>query len=643
MANLQDETKIKYEAVYHIFNLAEILYLPQDGRGEGLLGEELLDWVNAVDTFHVNTQGNEVMQMKEPWEHPLFWPLVIRCLLRGLFIPASTFLRTLTNHPHPPIARLGQVLATNVSSIPRSSNIDAYPLDHQFLAAHKRWIGQFRAEFETAIGGRSRGHWLDDGGSKNEYSSMEDELRRVVELIQGNQDRLLQEAGDWREAAGAWGVLVDVNLRRDDLPALMNRILDVVPADSTILEDSIQSSLCSGDIVRALMGCHELDIWLAAHLGDVFDKLALVPDDEENFDTSLRDYFLLEYSDMLIDSPNQVDLWRPIAEYLAAAGSEGRIRLSQYIVHVGVKFGSAQSKDKSANGDMDVEVVSVDEDDHDDAALQLRELRETCEALRLEEQWKTICAITSQRLMLRGEYGIASTLYLSAEDGFGLARIAEKILDSYVTSGAEEFLRLVDTLPPKILSDAPLKFTEMKLDSQGLGGMETTETTMVMFAARLAFLSEFRDYLLYMGQGARDRAATKLVNLLTMPITPVEFWGVLLVECVELLEDEEILFDAEGTFELMRVLEEVLANSKFAPATYLGQLWRFLERKEGVAGGATGANGASEANGANGHAKNAKEEEREGIQAALRKLEVVRLALARNLSRALVVGFDDAL
>lgn len=607
------------------------------------MGEELLDWVNAVDTFHVNVQGNEVMQLKEPWEHPLFWPLVIRCLLRGLFIPASTFLRTLTNHPHPPIARLGQVLASNIANVPRSSNTDAYPLDHQFLAAYKRWIRQFRAEFETAIGGRSRGRWLDEGGSKSEYLSMEDEIRRVVELVQGNQERLLQEAGDWREAAGAWGVLVDVNLRRDDLPALMNRILDVIPADSTILEDSIQSSLCSGDIVRALMGCHELDIWLAAHLGDVFDKLALIPDDEEHFDTSLRDYFLLEYSDMLMDSPNQVDLWRAIAEYLAAAGSEGRVRLREYIVHVAVKLASGKPAGQIANGSMDVEVHSADgEEEQDDATTQLRELRQTCESLRLEEEWHTICAITSQRLMLRGDYGIAASLYLTAEDGFGLARVAEKILDKYVSSGAEEFLRLVDTLPPQILSDAPITLSELASGGHGLNGVETSETTMFMYAARLAFLSEFRDYLLYLGQGARDRAATMLVQILMRPITPVEFCGVLLAECVDLLEDEEILFDSESTFELMRVLEDVLAKSKFAPATYLGQLWRFLERKEGSANGSNGSNGSNGTSDANGHAKNAKDEEREGIQAALRKLEVVRLALARNLSRALVVGSEDA-
>jgi nuclear pore complex protein Nup85 len=48
-SNVEPEVKAKFDAVYHVLNLAMILYLPQDGRGEGLLGEELLDWVNDVD------------------------------------------------------------------------------------------------------------------------------------------------------------------------------------------------------------------------------------------------------------------------------------------------------------------------------------------------------------------------------------------------------------------------------------------------------------------------------------------------------------------------------------------------------------------------------------------------------------------
>jgi nuclear pore complex protein Nup85 len=46
---LQPVQSAQYDAIYHVFQLSEILFLPQDGRGEGLLGEELLDWVNDVD------------------------------------------------------------------------------------------------------------------------------------------------------------------------------------------------------------------------------------------------------------------------------------------------------------------------------------------------------------------------------------------------------------------------------------------------------------------------------------------------------------------------------------------------------------------------------------------------------------------
>lgn len=66
----------------------------------------------------------------------------------------------------------------------------------------------------------------------------------------------------------------------------------------------------------------------------------------------------------------------------------------------------------------------------------------------------------------------------------------------------------------------------------------TTPSAVSIFASRLAFLSEFRDYLLYTAQGARDMAAQKLVGLLTSGIAPVGMWAVLLVESIGLLEGE---------------------------------------------------------------------------------------------------------
>ncbi len=52
----------------------------------------------------------------------------------------------------------------------------------------------------------------------NEWKEWNEEFRVVIEVMEGKSDRILEEANDWREAVGAWGVLVDVGLRRDDLP-----------------------------------------------------------------------------------------------------------------------------------------------------------------------------------------------------------------------------------------------------------------------------------------------------------------------------------------------------------------------------------------------------------------------------------------
>ncbi|KAK4687468.1 nuclear pore complex protein Nup85, partial [Tremellales sp. Uapishka_1] len=591
----------KFEAIGNVWKLMEILYLPVDGRGEGLVGEELLDWVNDVDRAPNNEQGNEIMQSKDCWEHPSFWPYInryefkliskllshrhSRCLLRGFLLPASSFLRTLASHSNAQISKLSLLLSTHLSLFPRSTNTTAYPLDHQFLSAHKVWLARFRAELSTFTAGRPRGRWL---GESSDLYGWEEDFRGVIDLMQGVEERVLDEAADWREALGAWGVLVEVGLRRDDLPEILARITDRIPVDTTILEDSIQSSLCSGDIVKALMGCHDLDIWLAAHLGDIFDKLVLIPDDEERFETSLRDYFLLEYTDLLQTNPKSSALWRIICDYLSAAGEEGRNQLKSYILHVGLG--------------------STDDEGGEEAQYKhFMQIKDACVELKLEEEWKTISQVMADKLVRRGNLGMAATMSLQAEDGYALSRIAERILDSYITQGEEPFLNLVDTLPPTLLNEAPMALNELEEDYNQLPSPTS------MFATRLAFLSEFRDYLLYMNQNARDRAAERLVSLLTTGIAPVGFWAVLLVESIVLLEDSEIYFSANDTFELLRVLEEVMSNATFAPE-YLAQVNTYLQRVN---------------------------EKQAAKEDSGRKLEQVRLALARNLARALVVGQEE--
>ena len=53
---------------------------------------------------------------------------------------------------------------------------------------------------------------------KGKWQRWEDGFRVVIDLMEGKADAVLEQAADWREAVGAWGVLVDVQLKRDDLP-----------------------------------------------------------------------------------------------------------------------------------------------------------------------------------------------------------------------------------------------------------------------------------------------------------------------------------------------------------------------------------------------------------------------------------------
>ena len=82
--------------------------------------------------------------------------------------------------------------------------------------------------------------------------------------------------------------------------------------------------------------------------------------------------------------------------------------------------------------------------------------------------------------------------------------------------------------------------------------------------------------------------------------------------------DPEILFTSHDSFELLRILEEVMTNASFAPDEYLFQLRQYLRRSSG-----------------------AEDDEKSGMVSARRKMEEVRLALARNLARALIIGFDN--
>lgn len=152
---------------------------------------------------------------------------------------------------------------------------------------------------------------------------------------------------------------------------------------------------------------------------------------------SLRDYFLLEYAELLQTSPEARPLWRMTCDYLAAAGDEGRSRLRQFILHISLGLetagqkAAAESQVPNGNGDQ----MDVEKRDEEERLLHFTDVREACEELRLEEEWRTISRIMADRLIRTGEYGMAAAMCLQAEDSFTLSLIAERICEAYLSQG----------------------------------------------------------------------------------------------------------------------------------------------------------------------------------------------------------------
>jgi hypothetical protein len=115
------------------------------------------------------------------------------------------------------------------------------------------------------------------------------------------------------------------------------------------------------------------------------------------------------------------------------------------------------------------------------------------------------------------------------------------------TQGDEEYLRLVNTLPPSLLNEAPLALSQMQVGDDKPMGLPS-QSAVSIFASRLTFLAEFRDYLLFVRQSDKEKAANRLVDLLRSNVAPVGVWAVLLVESIALLEGESHqLSDSTGS------------------------------------------------------------------------------------------------
>jgi nuclear pore complex protein Nup85 len=199
------------------------MHLPSNGLLNGLIGEELLEWLNTSFIAPDSEEAIELSKLSTPWKEDRFWHYLIRwvsphliiicsdyprCVLRGLSRTALIFFEGLKKHPSPLMGKQAETLINILSSHPRSTNFDT---EQEFFYAWRQWktkAAGFRKQLEL-ISDEDGEDWLPW-------------LLEIAHIMEGDKDTIIRycesyEEG-WKEAVCVWGVWVDVGLRRQTLP-----------------------------------------------------------------------------------------------------------------------------------------------------------------------------------------------------------------------------------------------------------------------------------------------------------------------------------------------------------------------------------------------------------------------------------------
>uniref|UniRef100_A0A8C6WTC8 Nuclear pore complex protein Nup85 n=1 Tax=Neogobius melanostomus TaxID=47308 RepID=A0A8C6WTC8_9GOBI len=303
--------------------------------------------------------------------------------------------------------------------------------------------------------------------------------------------------------------------------------------------DSILLAAFEFDIHQVIKDCSIAlsNWWFVAHLTDLLDHCNLLTSHNLHFGSNLREFLLLEYASGLFTHHS---LWQLAVDYFDHCPEFGRVYL-----------------------ELQIERVPLDTE-----RKALKVLR-ICEQRQMSEQVRSICKIMAMRALRNNRLGSALSWSIRAKDAAFATLISERFLQDYCTKGTFSDLDLIDNLgPAMLLSD------------------------------RLTFLGKYREFHKLYGEKRFADAAKLLLSLMTAKIAPRSFWMTLLTDALPLLEQKEVIFSANQTYELMYCLEELTSSlNKTVPSP---------------------------------------DQPMQDDEIEVTKVELLRLALARNLAMAIV-------
>ncbi|GAA5941408.1 uncharacterized protein JCM15063_006090 [Sporobolomyces koalae] len=652
-----------YSTMHSILSLVELLYLPQDGLGDGVVGEELLDWLNVVDRAPSTEQGTELSSLAHPWDSPEFFPYLTKCLVRGHFASLSALLNlVITAHAVSPVRDLASLLVRLVELFPRSTQASTESeLRHKLKTfKHEARSSLDRAEPLYSQLLSSSLSDLDQEEATDYVESFKQLFNLLTLSLSASLDpnstleQLSDQTDTWQETLIAYTLLIDPLTTRPDLPALLTRVLASQSIDSTLIEERVQDKLFRGDVTGLLHVLVDQDerqewLWLATHVIDLLSHLNLAAFSDlpsigsEQAELGPREQFLTNYADALLSQDET--LWRVSCEYYGECGHVGMTRITNLLAppQGAIKFAIVEDEQNAGNMDVERAQPTI-------LAKDVEEVLTVLGEYGLEDQVRHVCRSYAGQLIEKKKYGTAIAYCVRANDAQKIDTIALEILNEYVNKGQEAFIRHVDSLPTSLL----------RPESSSTPGSPTSITRDVVVPKgsqypSITFLSRYRDFLaLYslasqqqqqqqstpeepvleeedeqVSLGLKRQSAQLLILLLTSGMAPKSFWAVMLLDSVGLLESQPPVVTLSETYELLRVLEEVTGPIELSNSESDGPAVDIFGDLELLGKLIQGQTASSTTTGSKSDSSSGKSER---TKVALEQLEVVRGALARHLA-----------
>ncbi|NXU56460.1 NUP85 protein, partial [Turnix velox] len=494
-----------------IWNLCEILFVEAAAAGPLLL--RLLDWVR-LHVCDVDSMVREVLSSENPSKHQLFWNVVDIFVLQGRMDEARHLLSKEAS-ANPAATKMFRILDDLMKKMPMPSLSNTQTLTEMELK-WQHWHEECQ-------------RYLQDGTfASNSH------MESICKILLGDEDAILEK----KELMTTW------------YHFLVTRLLyshpTVKPMELRFYAQSSMDLFLGGEsspepLDTILMAAFEFEIhqvikecsialsnwWFVAHLTDLLDHCKLLQSHNLYFGSNMREFLLLEYASGLFSHHS---LWQLAVDYFDHCPEYGRVYLELHIERIPLTTEQKALK---------VLRICEERQMHEQGDFYTSFFWSvTSEAtqtdsfpLSLFPAVRSICKIMAMKALRNNRLGSALSWSIRAKDAAFATLISDRFLKDYCERGSFSDLDLIDNLGPSML-----------------------------LSDRLTFLGKYREFHRLYGEKRFSEAARLLLLLLTAHIAPCSFWMTLLTDALPLLEQKEVVFSAEQTYELMRCLEDLTAH-----------------------------------------------------------------------------------